>query len=111
MYSRKPQIYAAQVRMRDGSLGPPEWFVTDEHGHYFPLAQAFRQPETPLSSLVMYVDAEQEKFVAAAKDTYGNDDCEIDSNAALSRTDDGCWVAGWLWLTYEEAKVTEEGKA
>lgn len=72
-----------------------------------------RQPENaPLDSLRKYLDEEMEtdkecasRRIAAARAKYTDSDCDIDvdDDAAFSETDNGVWVSGWLWVTYEEA--------
>lgn len=40
--------------------------------------------------------------IQTARDLYQTDDVEIDDNAAVSRTDEGMWVAAWVWINNEE---------
>ena len=47
------------------------------------------------------------QWIAAAKEQYANDDCEIDDDARLLETGNGVWVQAWVWLAYDE----EEGAA
>ena len=37
-----------------------------------------------------------------AQEIYQSDNVEIDSPAKASRTDDGLWVAAWVWVSYED---------
>lgn len=42
--------------------------------------------------------------IAEARDVYANEDDEqimVDDDAGESRTDNGVWVQGWLWLARE----------
>jgi len=45
------------------------------------------------------------QLIQAARDTYGNDDINIDGDACLSESPDeaGSWVQAWVWISYEEA--------
>lgn len=40
-------------------------------------------------------------LIERARELYGTDDIEIDEGAALSPTDDGCWVAAWVYVPEE----------
>lgn len=39
-------------------------------------------------------------LIDSARAAYGGDEVEIDDDASLSPTDEGCWVQGWLWVPY-----------
>lgn len=44
---------------------------------------------------------DKQQLIDQASDTYCNDEIEIDDHAvALCPSDDGCWVAAWLWVHY-----------
>lgn len=36
--------------------------------------------------------------IDAARIEYGNDDIQIDDDAAVSRADNGAWVSAWVWV-------------
>lgn len=42
------------------------------------------------------------KQIKQARNEYASDDIEIDDNAKTSETDEGVWVAAWVWLRHEE---------
>jgi hypothetical protein len=40
-----------------------------------------------------------DKYIEVARNTYQNDDIEIDDNARLSEVDgEGAWVSAWVWV-------------
>ena len=41
--------------------------------------------------------------IERARDMYGSDDIEVNDTALASHTDNGMWVAGWLWLANPES--------
>lgn len=43
----------------------------------------------------------QEQAIELARDEYQDDDIQIDDNAALSQSEDGVWVAAWVWVENE----------
>ena len=47
---------------------------------------------------------------AVAKYAHNTDDIEVDQNAPLSKSDDGCWVQMWGWIPNEEIDAAEETK-
>jgi hypothetical protein len=55
-----------------------------------------------------------EELLKAASDLYclgSGDDIEVDEDAPLSRTDNGTWVGGWLWVPHpDEDDDAEEAK-
>lgn len=42
-----------------------------------------------------------EDVIKTARDLYSCDDIAIDDGAALSETDEGTWVAAWVWVPRE----------
>lgn len=42
------------------------------------------------------------EILQTARDLYACDDIQIDDGAALSETDDGTWVAAWVWVPKPE---------
>lgn len=48
-----------------------------------------------------------DEAVSAARNTYTDDDIEIDDNPKTSRTDNGCWVQAWLWVPYPQLDEEE----
>lgn len=42
-----------------------------------------------------------EKLIDRARELYANDDLEIDDDAVISASDDGCWVQAWVWVPTE----------
>lgn len=52
-----------------------------------------------------------EAAILQARAQYGNDDCEIDDNAAFSDEPSGLgvWVSAWVWVSNEEieAQITD----
>jgi hypothetical protein len=47
------------------------------------------------------LDDATEDELEAATDIHGSDEIEIDRPAAASRSDEGVWVQGWLWVPIE----------
>lgn len=41
----------------------------------------------------------QKHFVTVARREYATDDVEIDDNPKISPSEDGCWVAAWVWVS------------
>jgi hypothetical protein len=44
----------------------------------------------------------------AAFDQYATDDIEIDDEPAISRADDGTWVAAWVWIADPEEEEEDD---
>jgi hypothetical protein len=42
-------------------------------------------------------------FRQAALENYATDDIEIDSDAEVSHSDTGAWVAAWVWVSNKRA--------
>jgi len=42
--------------------------------------------------------------------SHEDDDIEIDDNAALSVTENGVWVQGWLWVSKEDLENVTVGE-
>lgn len=45
-----------------------------------------------------------------ANDLYKTDDCEIDASAAISRSDGGVWIQGWLFVHDDELVGDDAGR-
>lgn len=45
---------------------------------------------------------------AAAQDEHGSDDVEIDDDALASRTDEGTWVQGWVYVAMSDDEPEDE---
>lgn len=43
-------------------------------------------------------------FVKVARNEYVTDEVEIDDEPELSPSEDGCWVAAWVWVSNEDIK-------
>lgn len=52
------------------------------------------------------VDERRSALISQARAQYCNDDIEIDDEPELSETDDGAWVAAWVWVA--NAEIEEE---
>jgi len=50
-------------------------------------------------------DEEAAAVIQSARDTYEDDECEIDDQPALSASDEGCFVNAWVWVNYQDAGV------
>lgn len=53
-------------------------------------------------------DDESEAFRSAAQEHWADDECEIDGDAFVSASDEGAFVAAWVWVSREEAGLSEE---
>lgn len=40
--------------------------------------------------------------ISAAREAYGDDECEIDDDAQVSEGEGGTWVAAWVWVEDED---------
>lgn len=40
--------------------------------------------------------------IRQAREFYASDEIEIDDNAQASRSDEGVWVAAWVWLSADD---------
>lgn len=50
-----------------------------------------------------------QKFINAAREIYGNDEFQVDSNSTISESgDNGEFVLCWKWITNEEAGVAND---
>lgn len=49
-----------------------------------------------------------EEQIAAARDEYGSDDIQIDSDAQISEADDGYWVQAWVWIDAPEEEEDDD---
>lgn len=68
----------------------------------------FKWLETMLERLNNGRTPEDEVAIALARDTYCNDDVEIDPDCFLSHADQGTWVAGWLWVYHGDLDAKAE---
>ena len=48
------------------------------------------------------------KFLEAARANYASDEIEIDDNAVISRSDEGAFVAAWVWVSSADAGIETE---
>lgn len=58
-------------------------------------------------------DPSDADFISAAseKHEFGSDgDVDIDENAVVSRSDDGAYVMAWLWVSNEDAGLSDENE-
>jgi hypothetical protein len=56
------------------------------------------------------VDAASAAYIAVARQRYTKStyDIEIDDDPCVGITENGGWVAAWLWVSQEEAGLCEE---
>lgn len=47
--------------------------------------------------------------IAAAEQLHCDEDVQVDDDATVSPTDDGCWVSAWLKVRDEDVQETEHG--
>jgi hypothetical protein len=45
---------------------------------------------------------DEQAIEAARQDWWKNPDIEIDDDAVVSHTENGAWVAAWVWVSNEE---------
>lgn len=59
------------------------------------------------------VDAVKAAYITVARQRYTKStyDIEIDDGPSVGITEDGAWVAAWLWVSQEEASLCEEEAA
>ena len=59
------------------------------------------------------VDAAKAAYITVARQRYTKStyDIEIDDDPRVGITEDGAWVAAWLWVSQEEAGRREEEAA
>ena len=57
---------------------------------------------TPLSSGAQMMKDEEDRYRSQAMEEYCGDDLQIDKDAAVSSSEDGAWVAAWVWVQAEE---------
>lgn len=53
-------------------------------------------------------DEDSPAFISAARDRYATDDLEIDDVALCSRSDRGCFVSAWVYVTNDQAGIVFE---
>lgn len=73
----------AVVNLEAYSANLGKW-VTDQAS----AIKAFAQPNHPA--------------VAVASREYGTDEIEVDAEAMISESEDGCWVSAWVWVASNE---------
>lgn len=44
-----------------------------------------------------------------ARDTYQNNEIEIDEDAGTSPSDEGTWVQAWVWVAYPDCETCDGG--
>lgn len=54
-----------------------------------------------------YTEAEL-AFIQEARNQYASDEIEIDEEPKTSPSDEGCWVAAWVWVSNDEAGICRE---
>ncbi|GHD03443.1 hypothetical protein GCM10007320_63500 [Pseudorhodoferax aquiterrae] len=47
--------------------------------------------------------------IAAAEQLHCDEDVQVDDDATVSPTDDGCWVSAWLKVRDEDVQEPEHG--
>ena len=59
------------------------------------------------------VEAAKAAYITVARHRYTKStyDIEIDDNPRVGITEDGAWVAAWLWVSQEEVGLCEEEAA
>lgn len=43
----------------------------------------------------------EDEYRTRARELYGDEDLDIDTDAKVSVGDDGVWVAAWVWVSKE----------
>jgi hypothetical protein len=68
-------------------------------------------PDTPRSG--GKIDAAKAAYITVARQRYtkSNYDIEIDDVPIVGMTEDGGWVAAWLWVSQEDASLCKEEAA
>lgn len=69
-----------------------------------------RRSASELSDSLLELDAEalaQTGAIEVARDTYCNDDIEIDGNPIVSVGDEGTWVSAWVFVRSSASETTE----
>jgi hypothetical protein len=54
---------------------------------------------------------EDEIFISKARELYASDETEIDDDPAVSHGDCGCWVAAWVFVSFDDVEACEECRA
>lgn len=63
-------------------------------------------PETGKPRPVAGANASVAAYIERARERFSNSDLEIDDCPRVSVAGDGAWVAAWVWVAQEEAKLS-----